>query len=155
MHYWCVLKWLLFDWLAFLSHIGKSCSWKCRKFYWLFGTFLLFAADAFSPSSFEPSSSNSSFLFFFDRTLAANTCLCRCTGGLSPLKPELKNGKCGWLKCLTSWQSKRVRYCLRPTELRWSREEELREGIWTQGVVYGDRFIAQLIKPEGLQCNRY
>ena len=34
-----------------------------RLLYWLFGTFLLFTASNFSPSSFEPSSSNSSFLF--------------------------------------------------------------------------------------------
>ena len=31
------------------------------SFYWLFGTFYVFAAGALSPSSFEPSSSNSSF----------------------------------------------------------------------------------------------
>ena len=28
MHYWCVLKWLLFVWLAYLSHSGKLSSYK-------------------------------------------------------------------------------------------------------------------------------
>ena len=86
------LKLLLFDWLAYLSHSGKiySCKCKLRTLYWLFGTFLLFSAGALSPSSFEPSSLKSSFFFFFDRTLAANASLCRCTGALSPLKIELK-----------------------------------------------------------------
>ena len=30
------------------------------------------------------------FFFFFDRTLAANACLCQCTGALSPLNPNWK-----------------------------------------------------------------
>ena len=55
------LKWLLFDQLAYLSHSGRLSSCKCRTLYWLFGIFLLFAAGAFSLSSFEPSSSNLSF----------------------------------------------------------------------------------------------
>ena len=38
MHYWCVFVW----WL--LSHCSKLSWCKCRTLYWLFGTFLLFAA---------------------------------------------------------------------------------------------------------------
>ena len=64
------------------------------SFYWLFGTFHVFAiaAGALSPSSFEPSSSNSSFSSSLtERWLAAaDAGLCQCTGALSPLKPELK-----------------------------------------------------------------
>ena len=41
---------------------------------------------------------------------------------------------CGWPMCRANWQSKRVRYFLRPTELRWSRKENLREGTSTLGV---------------------
>ena len=65
------------------------------------------------------------FFFFFDRTLSANASPCQCTGALSPLKPELKK-TCAiwWLMCRANWQSQRVRYFLRPTELRWSRKEK-------------------------------
>ena len=69
-----------------LHQVGMS-------FYWLFGTFHVFAAGALSPSSFEPSIFfEFFFFFFFDRTLAANASLCQlqCTAALSPLKPELK-----------------------------------------------------------------
>ena len=38
------------------------------------------------------------------------------------------------LRCRANWQSQRVRYFLRPTKLRWSRKENLREGIKTPGV---------------------
>ena len=63
-----LLKWLLFDWLPYLSHSGKisSCKCKLRTLYWLFETFLLFVAGALSPSSFEPSSNSS--LFFSSLT---------------------------------------------------------------------------------------
>ena len=62
-------------WLIGLSKPcgGKLSSCKCRTLYWLFGTFLLFAGGTFSPSSSEPSSSNSSFLLLLwpDRTLVS------------------------------------------------------------------------------------
>ena len=141
MHYWCVLKWLLFVWLACLSHGGKLSSCKCRALYLLFGTFLLFAADAFSPSSFEPYSSNFIrdllFFFFFDQTLAANASLCRSMhwGTFSAQTTvRTENESCGWLKCRAILQSKRVNlwYFLRPTKLRWSRKEKLREGTKTR-----------------------
>ena len=66
------------------------------------------------------------FFFFFDRTLAANVSLCRCTGALSPSRTE--KDPCGWKMCRANWQSQRVRYFLGPTKLRWSRKENLREG---------------------------
>ena len=76
------------------------------------------------------------FFFFFDRTLSANACPYQCTGALSPLKPELKKTHVPWwLMCRANWQSQRVRYFLRPTKLRWSRKENLREGTKTPGVV--------------------
>ena len=36
--------------------------------------------------------------------------------------------------CRANWESKRVRHFLRPTKLRWSRKENLREGTSTLGV---------------------
>ena len=95
------LKWFLFDWLACLSHSGKLSSCKCWTLCRLFETFLLFAAGAFSPSSFEPSrpSSNSSFSSssLTGRSRQTNGCsrrtlvsADRCTGALFPFKLELK-----------------------------------------------------------------
>ena len=82
------LKWLLFDWLAYLSHSGKLSSCRCRTLYWLFGTFLLFVAGAVSPSSFEPSfSSSSSLTGRSRRTLLWSPPM---LGALSPLNHELK-----------------------------------------------------------------
>ena len=81
MHYVCVFE-VVIVWSAYLSHSGNLSSCKWRTIYWLFGTFLLFAAGAFSPSSLEPSSSNSSVSSF---SLTE-----RCTGALARLKPELK-----------------------------------------------------------------
>ena len=81
MHYVCVFE-VVIVWSAYLSDRCNLSSCKWRTIYWLFGTFLLFAAGAFSLSSFEPSSSNSSVSSF---SLTE-----RCTGALARLKPELK-----------------------------------------------------------------
>ena len=76
---------------CFIKAIAASYPRISVEHYWLLGTFLLFPAGAFSLSSFEPLPLRILFFFlFFDRTLAANACLCRCTGALSKLKPELK-----------------------------------------------------------------
>ena len=47
------------------------------------------------------------------------------------------------LMCRANWQSQRVRYFLRPTKLRWSRKENLKEGTYTQTPGVG--FLANTI----------
>ena len=85
MYYGCVFE-VVIVWSAYLSQRGNLSSCKWRTIYRLFGTFLLFATGAFSPSSFEPSSSNSSVSVL----LWPNASVCRCTGALARLKPKMK-----------------------------------------------------------------
>ena len=82
---------------TFLKNLDLPQSYDCFRntksvgmsFYWLFGTFHVFAAGALSPSSFEPSSSNSSFSSSLtgrsQRTLVSANAL-----GHFLRKPELK-----------------------------------------------------------------
>ena len=69
------------------------------------------------------------FFFFFDRTLVSVDAL----GHLLGSNPNWK-GLMWRLMCRANLQSQRVRYFLRPTKLRLSRKENLREGTWTPGV---------------------
>ena len=127
---WCtcvfevVIVWLIGPSKPYIRR-SKLSSCKCRTLYWLLKSLWNFPPlccwcllsvllwTFFFEFFF--------FFFFFFRTLAANARLCRCTGALSSLKPELSENSesCGWLK--------RVIF-LRPTKLRWSRKEKLREG---------------------------
>ena len=118
-------------WLFPLHQVGMS-------FYWLFGTFHVFAAGALSPSSFEPSSSNSSFSSSLtgcsQRTLVSQSA--NALGHFFRSNPNWKDS-CGWLMCRANWQSQPVRYFLRPTvatKLSCSRKENLREGTKTPRV---------------------
>ena len=54
----------------------------------------------------------------------------------TPTEIKKKKGLMWRLMCRANWQSQRVRYFLRPTKLRWSRKENLREGTQTRGWVY-------------------
>ena len=63
------------------------------------------------------------FFFFFDRKLVSVDAL----GHLLGSNPNWK-GLMWRLMCRANWQSQRLRYFLRPTKLRWSRKENLKEG---------------------------
>ena len=89
MHYVCVFEGVIVCFLAYLSHSGNLSSCKGRTLYWLFETFLLFAAGAFSPSSFF--FEFFCFFFFFDRMLVSVDAL----GHLLAAQTRTEKDSCG------------------------------------------------------------
>ena len=94
------------------------------------------------------------FLFsFFGRTLASNASLCRCTGALSPLKPELKKTHADdWSAAQLQTDSQNA-HDISSAPLSsegLKRRSSVREGTYASDVVYTDRFIPRFVNPKCL-----
>ena len=86
MHYGCVFE-VVIVWSAYLSHSGNLSSYNCEEQYT--GSLELSSSLLLAPSLFPPSNLLLRILLFL-LLLWPNASVCRCTGALARLKPELK-----------------------------------------------------------------